>query len=105
MPLDNMIWIPFDPDEVRIALDPKEMARYGTFDELMRYALNGPLPLHDLATMLLAAGLNPLADRALLAPRWDVEWTGTRHNPIDDARLAARLFRLGLQLIGPGQRC
>lgn len=227
MPFNDMIWIPFDPDEVRVALDPQQLAQYGTFDELMRYALgrrkffdaqaskgqsrrifsvdaetdglygepfavgavvldeegnevarfagtadpgsvkdqwvrenvlpvlgpgvdfptrlelreafwefwvshregalcvadvgtpveaflfrlcvgddparakDGPFPVHELATLLLAGGLNPLAERALLASRWGVEWAGRPHNPLDDARVAALLFRCGLRLFGP----
>lgn len=48
---------------------------------------NGPYPLHDLATMLLMKGVDPLRK----FPRRDDELP--EHNPINDARQSARILR------------
>ncbi len=58
----------------------------------------GPFPMHDLATLLLVRGLDPLASRPTLARTWGLEWTGKQHNPVDDARLTALLFRQSMNL-------
>ncbi len=57
----------------------------------------GPFPLHDVATLLLALGTDPLTDRAELLSGWGVTWTGVRHNPVDDALAGALVFWHGLQ--------
>jgi hypothetical protein len=49
-------------------------------------AWDGPYPLHEVATMRLAAGLDPLAT----APRLPTE--EPKHDPLADARQSARLF-------------
>lgn len=53
-------------------------------------AFEGPYPLHEVATLPLAAGMDPLASYAetLLSPS---ERAAHRaHHPVDDARLSAR---------------
>ena len=49
-----------------------------------------PYPLHDIATVLLAAGMNPLAKYDRLPDELPV------HNPLKDARQSARLLSLAL---------
>lgn len=50
---------------------------------------NGPYPLHEVATALLCAGVDPDIDR--------VEFSGlaglTKHNPVDDAIASAACWR------------
>lgn len=54
---------------------------------------SGPYPLHDVATMLLAAGMDPLAtyDRR--------ENELPKHDPLADARQSARLWREAMSRI------
>lgn len=51
----------------------------------------GPYPLHDVATVLLASGLDPLATRERLPNEMPA------HNPLHDARQSARLWREAIQ--------
>ncbi|ADI02114.1 hypothetical protein [Syntrophothermus lipocalidus] len=50
----------------------------------------GPYPLLDLSTALYVKGIDPLIDRGALVSGEAF----TRHNPLDDARLAAKCWRL-----------
>ena len=50
----------------------------------------GPYPLLDLSTALYVKGIDPLIDRRALVSGEAF----TRHNPLDDARLAAKCWRL-----------
>lgn len=50
----------------------------------------GPYPLLDLSTALYVRGYNPLVNRIELSGESDLK----RHHPLDDARLAARLWRM-----------
>ena len=55
-------------------------------DHRIDRAWDGPYPLHDVATMRLAAGLDPLAAGSRLLHELPV------HNPLADARQSARLW-------------
>lgn len=55
----------------------------------------GPYPLHDLALIRLAAGLDPLATCDRLPDELPA------HNPLNDARQSARLLIEALDLIAP----
>lgn len=62
-------------------------------------AWSGPYPLHEVATLLLAAGMDPHASYApcVLDP---LELQRHRaHHPVDDARVSARAARLALARI------
>jgi hypothetical protein len=52
-------------------------------------AWQGPYPLHELASFMLAAGLDPLAPSERLADE-------PEHDPLGDARQSARLLRRAL---------
>jgi hypothetical protein len=54
----------------------------------------GPYPLHDLASIRLAAGLDPLATEARLANELPV------HDPLADARQSARLLMEAIRKSG-----
>jgi hypothetical protein len=54
-------------------------------------AWSGPYPLIDIASVRLAAGLDPLADEAR------TEFEQPAHNPLADARQSARLLMEALQ--------
>lgn len=56
----------------------------------------GPYPLHEVATMRLAAGLDPLATVARLPSE------EPKHDPLADARQSARLFIEALWIVRPG---
>ena len=55
----------------------------------------GPYPLHEVATLLLAAGIDPDIDR--------VEFSGltglTKHNPIDDSLASAACWRKARKML------
>lgn len=53
---------------------------------------NGPYPLHDVASVMLAAGMDPLTTY----PRVEGE---TAHNPVGDARQSARLLLAALDIL------
>jgi hypothetical protein len=53
----------------------------------------GPYPLHDLASMLLACGIDPLAKRIRLADELP------EHDPLADAKQSARLLLDVLKLV------
>jgi hypothetical protein len=55
-------------------------------DDLENRTWDGPYPLHDVATHLMARGLDPMAPY----PRLENELPA--HNPLADARQSARLF-------------
>lgn len=54
-------------------------------DQVSRY-WNGPYPLHEIATMMLAAGMDPMATYDRLPEELPA------HDPLADARLSARLL-------------
>lgn len=64
------------PVEARLFRELVSRALIGPFD--------GPYPLHELGTLLLAAGVDPDINRAEYA-----EVERSQHNPLDDARVAA----------------
>lgn len=49
----------------------------------------GPYPLYDLSTILLIKGISPSVDRVKLLGEDSFE----KHNPLDDVRITARLWR------------
>lgn len=52
-------------------------------------AFMAPFPLLDLSTLIFSKGINPLADNS-----HDMQKKGfTKHNPLDDARYAAMIWR------------
>ena len=59
-------------------------------------AFAGPYPLHEVATLLVAAGLDPMASYAerVLSPAARV--AHRKHHPTDDARVSALCARLAL---------
>ncbi len=59
-------------------------------------AFKGPYPLHEVASLLLAAGLDPMASYAerVLSPAQLA--AHRRHHPTDDARVSALCARLAL---------
>jgi hypothetical protein len=57
---------------------------------------DGPYPLHDVATMRLAAGLDPLATEGRLLNEMPI------HNPLADARQSARLWLEALATLRNG---
>jgi len=68
-------------------------------DDLEARQWLGPYPLHDIATALLLAGLDPLASRFLLG-RLPAEMRP--HNPLDDARASAACWRMARAILsGP----
>ena len=50
----------------------------------------GPYPFHDIASMMLAAGMDPMATYERLPAELPA------HNPLGDARLSARLLAMAL---------
>lgn len=58
----------------------------------------GPYPLHDLASILLATGADPLA----ITPRLENELPA--HNPLNDARQSARQLAGALRRLALGPR-
>jgi hypothetical protein len=67
------------PVEARFLLDCVD-------DQTAHRTWEGPYPLHDLASVLLTRGLDPLATRDRLADELP------KHNPLADARQSARLL-------------
>lgn len=59
-------------------------------DDLQHRLFTGPYPLHELATFLVAANMDPLATY----PRIDADLP--IHDPLADARHSARLLHLAL---------
>ncbi len=59
-------------------------------------AFAGPYPLHEVASLLFAAGLDPMASYAerVLSP--EALATHRKHHPVDDARVSALCARLAL---------
>lgn len=55
-------------------------------DDLEARCWEGPYPLHDIATFMWAAGMDPLADRERLPAELP------KHNPVADVRQSVRLF-------------
>lgn len=51
---------------------------------------DGPYPLHELASFLVAAGMDPMA-------QYDRLPNEPKHDPLGDARQSARLLRLALK--------
>lgn len=67
-------------------------------------ALAGPYPLHEVATLLLAAKADPLGSYAerVLSP--EALAAHRKHHPTDDARVSALTARLALTALGaPGE--
>jgi len=73
--------------------DPAEEAFYHSHAIDRTREGEGPYPLHDVATMLLAAGLDPLAT----VDRLPAELP--QHDPLCDARQSARLWLEALHLL------
>lgn len=59
----------------------------------------GPYPLHEVATLLLAAGMDPLGSYAPLVLSPLELQTHRAHHPVDDARVSARLARHALAMV------
>jgi len=57
----------------------------------------GPYPLHEIASFMAAAGMDPMASY----PYEDGE---TKHDPLSDARQSARLLREALERLGGAER-
>ena len=59
-------------------------------------AFGGPCPLHEVATLLLSAGHDPLASYAdrVLSP--EALASHRKHHPVDDARVSALCARMAL---------
>ena len=59
-------------------------------------AFGGPYPLHEVATLLLSAGHDPLASYAdrVLSP--EALASHRKHHPVDDARVSALCARMAL---------
>lgn len=53
----------------------------------------GPYPLHEIATLLIAAGMNPM-EKYTRTPSEHPE-----HNPLADSRLSARLLSIALEKV------
>ena len=66
-------------------------------DQPDRNAWNGPYPLHELASFMIAAGMDPMAtyDRLTDEPM---------HDPLGDARQSARLLLAALSKLRDGAR-
>ena len=60
-------------------------------DHLETRNWEGPYPLHEIATMMLSAGMNPMKTYE----RYDEELPA--HEPLADSRLSARLLFMALQ--------
>jgi hypothetical protein len=63
-------------------------------------AMKGPYPLHEAASLLLAAGMDPMASYAerVLSP--EALRTHRTHHPVDDARVSALCARMALAKVG-----
>lgn len=63
-------------------------------------AFKGPYPLHEVATLLLAAKADPMASYAerVLSP--EALAAHRKHHPTDDARVSALCARLALTALG-----
>lgn len=57
---------------------------------------NGPYPLHEIASFMAAAGMDPMAS-------YPYEEGETKHDPLSDARQSARLLRMALEKLTPAQ--
>lgn len=62
-------------------------------DDPERREWDGPYPLHELASILLAAGMDPLAKRDRLPGELP------EHDPLADARQSARLLAVALKAL------
>ena len=65
-------------------------------------AFKGPYPLHEVATLVLAAGGDPLASYAERVLPPNALKTHRKHHPVDDARVSAHLARLSRLNIANG---
>jgi len=59
-------------------------------DEFETRYLDGPFPLHDVATLLLAIGIDPHIDREQYAADRLIGRTGNRHDPWWDAYVSGQ---------------
>jgi hypothetical protein len=65
-------------------------------------AFKGPYPLHEVATLVVAAGGDPLASYAERVLPPDAFVSHRKHHPVDDARVSAHLARLARSSIANG---
>jgi hypothetical protein len=61
-----------------------------------RRQYRGPYPLHEVASLLLAAGLDPRGDYSLSVLDPEQRATFRKHHPVDDARASALVARYAL---------
>lgn len=67
-------------------------------DDLENRQWNGPYPLHEVATALLCAGIDPDIDRIAFS---EVDpGTVRKHNPVDDALVSVLSWRRAMHKIG-----
>lgn len=71
-----------------------------TLDE--RY-LNGPYPLHEVSTLLLACGIDPDVNREAFAGV-EPEAHGRKHNPLWDAHVSGLVALKALNMLGSAHK-
>ena len=58
---------------------------------------DGPYPLHEIASFMAAAGMNPMAN-------YDYDPYEVKHDPLSDAKQSARLLHKALERLGGAER-
>ena len=69
-------------------------------DDFEARYLKGPFPLHEVSTLLLAAGIDPLIERAKYAGELLMGRTGCRHDPWWDAFVSGQCALKALRALG-----
>lgn len=94
------LWLAARPVDTLVAVDCGWPVEAGLLiacvnDDPSR-AFQGPYPMHEVASLLFAAGLDPLASYAEHVLSADALARHRKHHPVDDARVSARCALLAL---------